>query len=223
MELLEFYSDPIYDYQKYLQNSQICDCMIKMEGSDETISAHRVVLANASVFFFNAFTSGMQEDTDRIVTIPSQYAMLFPKVLEFLYTGIINVEMNELIPLIDHAHYFGIQSLMSALEEMMNTSMTKDKLVKFIEDCYAYSLQEPLNKLIPYMQRFFNELTIAEFSEMLDTITFCKVIGDLQMTVDQKVECLNAFLNGSKPEGEEIVALNSVVGSAVGRVRPCWR
>ena len=219
-DTLEFYAEPIFDYSRYLASGQLCDCTIRV--GDKEYAAHRAVLANGSRHFLDVFTSGMKEDRNRTVAVKARYCRDFPKLLEFLYTGAISVNEEEFVPLLDMSRYYGVPALEELLQGMLE-NMTRDQLVTFVKECYDKGHQHTLNMLVPWMQRFFGQISVAEFSDLLDIETFCDVLGGVPgKSADERVAILNEFLGDAEPNENEKVALDKVADGAVN-VRPLWR
>lgn len=218
---LEFFSAPIFDYSEYLENGVICDCTIECRGAQ--YKAHRVVLANSSTFFYNAFTSGMTEEEKRVVKVSDRFADMFPKVLNFIYTGAIDVEEHEIIPLLEQSEYLGITSLGQCLCSIMDPIITEETLLAYIRQCYDTGCKLALERLVPYMAKFFNTISVKDFSDALDVFTFCLVVKSLELPGDEAVGILNAFLDGYTPNEQEKARLDSVVGCCSTGVKPVWR
>ena len=218
---LEFFSAPIFDYSEYLENGVISDCTIECGGAQ--YQAHRVVLANSSTFFYNAFTSGMTEEEKRVVKVSERFADMFPKVLNFIYTGAINVEQHEIIPLLEQSEYLGITSLGQCLCSIMDSTITEETLLAYIKQCYDNGCKLALERLVPYMTRFFNTISVKDFSDALDVFTFCLVVKNLELPADEVVAILNEFLEGYTPNEQEKARLDSVIGDCSTSVKPVWR
>ena len=219
-DTLEFYAEPIFNYSRYLESGQLCDCTIRV--GDKEYAAHRAVLANGSGHFLHVFTSGMREDQNRTVEVKGKYCRDFPKLLEFLYTGAISVNEDEMVPLLDMSNYYDVPALEELLHGMME-KVTRDQLVKFVKECYEGGYRHALNMLVPWMQRFFGQISVAEFSNILDIVTFCDVLGGVPgVSADEKVAILNEFLGDAIPNDDERAALDRVAVGAVN-VRPRWR
>lgn len=195
LKMLEFSATSLPDYTDYLTHSQICDCKIETADHERTYHAHRAVLANASDFFLNVFTSGMQEDTERTVVLNEKYSPLFDSVFNFLYSGRIEVSPDELVSLLDYAHYFGIRSLTSTVLKVVEENLSKEWLLKFIDDCWIVESQAALDEFIPFIQQIFDEFEISELSSVLDVTTFCRVLSGISFESKEALtSCIEEFL-----------------------------
>jgi hypothetical protein len=218
----QFYSDPIFDFSSSLSNHEICDCVLRVDGDE--IPAHRIILANSSDFFMNAFTSGMQEAEQNIVEITYNPGNVFPKVLEFIYSGRIDFDPPELVPLLAVAAYYSIGSLTECLDEIMAREIRADNLIPFVQQCYEMGLQEALNALVPVIRRFVPDIPMDLLTHELDVRIFAQVVKGMQIRVTTKTELLNSFLGEHVPDEDEVKALEDAIGGQTwAEIRPVWR
>lgn len=190
----------------------MCDCTIRLDGKEEEYQAHRAVLASASEFFLNAFTSGMQEDAERCVTIPANYTTLFDKIYQFCYSGRLDIIPEEVVQLLDYASYFGISTLTDLILKVLKENMSKELLSRFINDCYSEESQSALNQLIPVIQSVFYDFTISELSDLLDVETFCKVLAGIEITNKETVTAwMDEFLGDWELNEKERNAVKDLI------------
>ncbi|XP_072024658.1 kelch-like protein 38 [Amphiura filiformis] len=86
-----------------LQKKELfCDVAIIVQ--DKTFHAHKVVLAATSKYFQAMFTSGLQECQQSEATITGD-ADSFTVLLDFAYSGLLDVTMVTVLSIMDMAHY----------------------------------------------------------------------------------------------------------------------
>jgi BTB/POZ domain-containing protein 9 len=202
---VELIARPIFDFSSNYENQELCDCDVIIDG--EIFPAHRIVLANSATFFFNAFTSGMQEETTSTVTIQFNPLNLLPTTSGFLYSGRITVDAEEFIPLIDVAHYYGIDQLTQCLTEYLEKTINAENALAFADRCYRSHSTTALHLLIPILRRHFQDLSIPACSEVLEIATFCEVAGELPRTKAEAVKLLDEFLGSYSPNPDEVAAM----------------
>jgi hypothetical protein len=76
-----------YDY--LYNNKQFSDCSVKLEGTGETIPAHKNILASTSSVFEGLIDSGKLENNEILISKEVD-AEIFKHMLKFLYTGSFN-------------------------------------------------------------------------------------------------------------------------------------
>nr|XP_010345712.1 actin-binding protein IPP isoform X2 [Saimiri boliviensis boliviensis] len=75
-------------------------CDVQLQVGKETFKAHRLVLAASSPYFAALFTGGMKESSKDVVPILGIEAAIFQILLDFIYTGIVNIGVNNVQELI---------------------------------------------------------------------------------------------------------------------------
>ncbi|XP_069934671.1 actin-binding protein IPP isoform X3 [Oryctolagus cuniculus] len=75
-------------------------CDVQLQVGQETFKVHRLVLAASSPYFAALFTGGMKESSKDVVEILGIEAGIFRILLDFIYTGIVNIGVNNVQELI---------------------------------------------------------------------------------------------------------------------------
>lgn len=219
--------DQFFDYETFLENGDSPDCTIILPNGNR-IPAHRIILSRSSSFLHNAFTSGMQEDSKREVSIHFDPGDQFINVLKFMYKPEITINDQNILQLIEITHFYGIHDLYNFLvNDYLDQNLLPSNIFQFVDKCFELELHEALRSLEPYLARFYNDLPISTFSEKLDISTFCHVLAlaiqNGSFTNDVVSE-LNTFMNGAIPDENQKEALNSII-STYGQNStqiPCW-
>ena len=77
------------------RNDHCCDVILEVGSGDHParLKAHRIVLCAASPFFYKAFNSEMKEKKEGVIRLEEMNKDVTEEVLEYLYTG--HVDLNE--------------------------------------------------------------------------------------------------------------------------------
>ncbi|XP_067582073.1 actin-binding protein IPP isoform X5 [Pseudorca crassidens] len=75
-------------------------CDVQLQVGKETFKVHRLVLAASSPYFAALFAGGMKESSKDVVQILGIEAGIFQILLDFIYTGIVNIGVNNVQELI---------------------------------------------------------------------------------------------------------------------------
>lgn len=227
-EFLDTYEiDPIFDYGSFLDNSISPDCTIILP-SGKKIPAHRLILSRFSSFLYNAFTSGMQEDSQREVAINFDPGDQFINILHFMYTQQIDIDDQNILQLIEITHFYGLHELNNFLvNDHLKQILSPSNIFQYVDKCFDMELNESLRYLEPHLARFYQEIPIQIFSEKLDINTFCHVLTIAIKTksfTDDVVAELNTFMSGAIPDENQKETLNSLVCTYGGNSTqiPCW-
>lgn len=99
------------DFQR--RNEHFCDVILDVgSGADQArLNAHRIILCAASPFFYNALHSEMKEKKEGVIRLKDTGKAMMEEVLEYLYTGHVNVNEQNAFELMAVADYFLIPSL----------------------------------------------------------------------------------------------------------------
>lgn len=197
----ELYLNPLFDYSHFYQEF-IAENGEKSQGlftdfvltlpDNSIINAHRIILANSSHIFKNVIISF----NSTTFTIKDNPMNLMRRVIEFMYTGRIEFQFNEVMSLLHLANSYEIESLKTRLKIYIQNNIKVENLFDLADQCYSYLLAGELKELIPYFVRFFNMLSIQNLTEALDIVTFASVLSQLGPSISarDKIEKLDEFI-----------------------------
>ena len=93
------------------RNEHLCDVILEVGEDQARLKAHRNVLCAASPFFYNALNTEMKEKEEGVIRMKDTSKALMEEVLEYLYTGYVDINDNNAFELMAVADYFLITSL----------------------------------------------------------------------------------------------------------------
>jgi len=95
------------------RNEHFCDVILEVGSGDDQarLKAHRIVLCAASPFFYNALSSDMKEKKEGLIRLKDTSKALMEEVLEYMYTGHVDVNEQNAYELMAIADYFIMPSL----------------------------------------------------------------------------------------------------------------
>ena len=95
------------------KNEQFCDVILEIGSDDERarVKAHKNVLCATSPFFYNALNSDMKEQKEGVIRLEETSKDVMEEVLEYLYTGHVDINERNACDLIQAGDYFLIPSL----------------------------------------------------------------------------------------------------------------
>ncbi|OHS94515.1 BTB/POZ domain containing protein [Tritrichomonas foetus] len=203
------------------------DCVIYIQN--EKNSAHSNILSKYSLFFKNAFTSGLIEDKKREVFIDFNPANCFEKIFTFFYSGKIAFDFSEIMIVFAISQFYGVDILTKVIENHLNDNINSNNLINLIQQCYDYELNAELHFLIPYIVNYFPLLNIKKLSENLDIPIFCEVLKRLNNSFEETINLLTDFLGDYKctqqdyDEIKKILDKNDpLVKIAFHSIQPKW-
>ena len=208
------YYDPIFDFSDFIpteNNDALCDCQLILQNGT-TLKSHTMILANSSLFFLNAFTSGMTEEQTKIVHVDVNPANLFPEVLNWMYCGRISVTQQKLMPLLAISRFYGIEALSSHLLQVYQQLVSQNVaiVIEFAKQCYDMALAPELEFLIPTIAKHIQAFDMKVMSDNFDVTTFFKIIQRTNLSLSDKVIYLTSFLGDYQLNQEEKVLFHSL-------------
>ena len=95
------------------RNEHCCDVILEVGSGDDLarLKAHRIVLCAASPFFYKAFNSDMKEKREGLIRLEEVTKDVMEEVLEYLYTGHVDINEANAFDLMSAADYFLLPTL----------------------------------------------------------------------------------------------------------------
>ncbi|XP_002733087.1 kelch-like protein 24 [Saccoglossus kowalevskii] len=131
------------------------------EEEDEII-CHRAVLALCSPYFNAMFSNGMQESRVETIMLKGIDPKSLGIIVEFLYTGCIDISEHNAQSILEAASLFQISSLESACSVFMKDHMDASNCLGILQFAYLHNLKELYEKAEMYSTVIFSEVTKYE-------------------------------------------------------------
>ncbi|XP_019629976.1 PREDICTED: kelch repeat and BTB domain-containing protein 2-like [Branchiostoma belcheri] len=96
-------------FQRMRKSGQLIDMLLEVE--DELFPCHRAVLAACSLYFHTMFTCGLQETRQRTVRLLEVSAESVSQLIEFAYTGRVEVNRDNVYELYAAACFFQVAQI----------------------------------------------------------------------------------------------------------------
>ena len=142
----------------------MCDVTIKIE--DEEFFAHRNILSASSDYFFAMFNGNMKERHAREVTISGVDKDSMKTIMNFIYTGEITLDWNNVEPILQSANLMLVQSVKDACSRFLESRLNVKNCIGIqgLAETYAcHKLYGVTNTFI-----FQNFTNVAENEEFLN-------------------------------------------------------
>ena len=142
-------------------------CDVTLVGKDDKeFKAHRNVLSAASPFFCKLLQSDMKENREGIVRFEEISGAVMEDVLEFFYTGSVEVTQENSEDLIAAANYFLIPGLKTVSGRFIERQMSESNCISTFYFAEMYQCDE----LITNTRKFIhaNFASVSEMDEFLN-------------------------------------------------------
>ena len=147
------------------RQDHLCDVTL-VTKDDQEFKAHRNVLSAASPFLLKLLQSDMKENREGIVRFEEISGAVMEDVLEFIYTGSVEVTQENSDDLIAAANYFLIPGLKTVSGRFLQQQMSKWNCISTFYLAEIYQCDE----LITNTRKFIhaNFASVAEMDEFLN-------------------------------------------------------
>ncbi|KAL9951326.1 hypothetical protein ACROYT_G043970 [Oculina patagonica] len=153
-----------FDIQR--RNGHFCDVILKVGSGDDQarLEAHRIVLCAASPFFYNALSSDMKEKKEGVIQLEETSKAVMEKVLDYLYTGNVEITKENAYELFAQADYFLIPSLKGLSSKFILQTLDISNCIM----AYYFAIQYDCEEL----QDGAREIILANFVAVAGTEDF---------------------------------------------------
>ena len=147
------------------KQDHLCDVTLVTKG-DKEFKAHRNVLSAASPFFLKLLQSDLKENREGIVRFEEISGAVIEDVLEFIYTGGVEVTQDNCKDFIAAANYLLIPGLKNLSGQVLERHMSKSNCISTFYFAEIYQC----NELITNTRKFIhaNFTSVAEMDEFLN-------------------------------------------------------
>ena len=172
----------------------LCDITLVSKDNIE-LKAHRNVLSAASPFFYKLLQSDMKENREGIIRLEEISGSVMEDVLEFIYTGTVEVTQENAEELIAAGNYLIIPSLKTASGRFLEGEMSDKNCISTFYFAEKYDCDE----LITNSRRFIhkNIVSVAKLDEFLhlEAEKIAKWISSDEITVSEEADVFKIILD----------------------------
>ena len=148
------------------EQDYLCDITVVAKEGNE-FRAHRNVLSAASQFFVRLLQTEMKEREERIIRFEEMSASILGKVLEFIYTGTVEVDdVQNAQDLIMAADYLLLVGLKTAAGRVIEREMTNSNCISTFYFAKKYRCEELEGKSRKFIRDNF--IDVAKSDEFLN-------------------------------------------------------
>lgn len=147
------------------RKGELCDVVLHVDGRQ--FPAHRIVLAGASSYLRAMFTNGMLESGMKDIKLQGVEASVMESLLDFAYTGNIDVTVENVQALLSSASMLNLQSLRHVCCGFLQTHLDSSNClgIRAFADLYSCSdLEETAYRFV--RQHFLDVVKGDEFLQL---------------------------------------------------------
>ena len=150
------------------RNEQFCDVILEVGSGDDQarFQAHKIELCAASPFFNGALNSDMKEKKEGVIRLEETSKAEMEEVLEYIYTGHVDINEQNVFDLLKIADYLVISSLKILSSDFILQTLSPSS--SFMAYYYAGMYLDPALEKIAQRVTFLNFLEAAESDDFLN-------------------------------------------------------
>ncbi|XP_078491173.1 kelch-like protein 12 [Ciona intestinalis] len=173
-------SDLLPFANKSRQDGRFNDIIIRV--GEKNIPANKMVLSCYSKYFNTMFNTEMEEKYKDAVEVHAVDAESVEKLVDFMYTGKININTNNVCDLLAVSDFLQMLSVKKLCIEYLLTTITQQNCftIQALADCFT----------IPKLTKKFNNFVVENYQQVVSDDHFKKISKDdviklLQLTHDK--------------------------------------
>ncbi|XP_044883853.1 actin-binding protein IPP isoform X2 [Mauremys mutica] len=169
-------------------------CDVQLQVGEEGFKVHRLVLAASSPYFAALFTGGMKESSKDVVRILGVEAGIFRMLLDFIYTGVVNVGESNVQELIVAADMLQLTEVVDLCCEFLKGQIDPLNcigLFQFSEQIACHDLQEFTEN---YIHAHFLEVQSGEEFLALTKEQLIKILRSEELTIEDEYQVFTAAM-----------------------------
>ena len=150
------------------KNEQFCDVVLEVcDGEDQArFNAHRVVLCAASPFFYSALNNDMKESKEGLIRLQDTSKVAIEELLDYLYTGHVNVTQHNAFDLLKIADFLVIPSLKDVSSKFIIQTLSSSNCLMVYYLAVNYRCIELQEKARDFV--FANFTSVVEHEDFLN-------------------------------------------------------
>lgn len=173
------------------RDTTFCDVIVRTDNCTSSIYAHQCVLAASSDYFATLFRHNLNNDVKVIETVIAVSSFdVGASVIDFLYTGDINISEENVEEMVQLVDYLGIQTILDFCGSFMNQSLNYCNCLKFkaLSDHYPLvnMADSVKNYILPRMSTVVQSVNATEAPLEI----FRQVLNDKELNYPKESDLL---------------------------------
>ncbi len=142
-------------------------CDIDLQAEQQSILAHRNILAASTPYFEAMFSGRFEEGNARVVEVKGVTFIGLNNVIEFIYTNKIKITAKNLEDILPAAHLLQMTEIVDECKDWMIGKITKTNCFDFLRLAEKYSIES--------LETAITEFVLKNFVAVSKTKGFTKI------------------------------------------------
>ena len=168
---------------------------VTIQAGEQSISANRMVLSCYSKFFESMFLSSLKERYQDTVVIQQFDGQSIKILIEFIYTGTVDINTDNVTSLLSTADYLQIDEVKVFCFEFLAQTLTVGNCLEIWKISNLFNNPPALQQTYPYLCEHFFEIMQGEHFKTLSKNELNLLISKLDQSKVQEISMYKAILN----------------------------
>ena len=150
------------------KNEQFCDVVLEVSNDKDQarFNAHRIVLCAASPFFYSALNNDVKESKEGLIRLEDTSKVAIEELLDYLYTGHVDVSQHNAFDLLKIADFLVIPSLKEVSSKFIIQTLSSSNCLMVYYLAVNYRCIELQEKARDFV--FANFTSVVEHEDFLN-------------------------------------------------------
>ncbi|XP_068196174.1 actin-binding protein IPP [Antennarius striatus] len=174
-------------------HANFCDVGLKVGG--KVFRVHRLVLAASSPYFSALFSVGMSEASKDEVQILGVDTEVFEALLDFIYTGVISVTVENVQELMVTADMLQLNEVVSICGEFLKGHMDLSNCVGIFQLLEQIACMDMLEFTENYIQVHFLEVCVTDEFKGLEKDQLVRLLRSEELRIEDEYQVFTAAMD----------------------------
>ncbi|KAH3763437.1 E3 ubiquitin-protein ligase Ufd4 [Pelomyxa schiedti] len=185
-------------FGKFLSRGTFSDVtlIVGRTSPRERYRAHRIILATSSEFFRRLLLGEFKESTQ--YTIELKYPdpdHVFPILLQFMYTGTVDLTSEIAIPLLSMADHYLVPDLQRACFNYIGSRIHRDNVLAMLEKAASFDAEDTVEKCLRVIAKNFRLMAPGTDFSSIEPVVFLKLVAHRNFTVKSEYVLYTTICN----------------------------
>ncbi|XP_066253061.1 actin-binding protein IPP [Euwallacea similis] len=175
------------------RDKKFCDVEIKL--GNKVFNAHRAILAASSPYFHAMFTGELCEKDQKCIELHGVHPSTFQIILDFMYSGIVTVNKDNVEDLVIAADMFEIVEIITECTYFLIDQLHETNAIGIFLFARDHNILELKVSAIRFIEEHFPKVIKEDEIYDIDRETFTNFLSSEYLKIDSECEIFHAAMN----------------------------
>ena len=171
---------------------------ITIEAGGRSIAANRMVLSCFSKYFESMFLSPLKEQNQDLIVIQQFEGESIAAIITFIYTGKINIDVNNVMSLLATADFLQINEVRKFCFEFLQNAMAVETCLEIVKASTLYNSMSLQQQAYEYINENFDAVAAEEDFKEMSKNEVNSLFAKLDRNKVKEVSLYKAIINWTK-------------------------